>query len=940
MQFTEQLLTQFPPKTAQEIKHFVEQIEQAPLSDTHWRTIKILYKRIEVQPITEVAIALIHKIDQAPLSASNAITPSTKTIGYMKRRAARFLRQQATDNPSLYIDLCLGLFSKQTKRVNLSQQWVLSNIILGNSKRFEQGRNGRGKILSIDGLANIYRQEEKFPAIWNQHLDKLEAVLFTPHLDPIIYEFASKVLSRNKQLITALPGVQLLSFFKSTSPWLQNIANRQCFDKIEQGAMNDADLLAYAYYYAPADRRTALMSTIEDLSSEKAQAPKSTIQKFIGSIFAKATGASNKQTWLPKFTNILAEIVFKDAAQKRYSRRTNDSSGLISKFKNFLLPDTVKPYASGILQSDFGNLKSLVLSTAKKCKLEDAVEWLKFMDNSPSKDRKELYAVFFDKLQEGGKSKVSNSINEYIYDKNASIADFGWYSLAQRADLRQQVTQNFFNRNYYQGWNAHPFKNFILSDAGNNLMVEYCKNNFSWFGNNQSTFMKMIIHGNQNLKDTALSHLYKVSQHQLMHWLPSIAELKEERDDILAKMLSKILPKNIHQWHLVRFVTHNDEWVRTNTFRIFEKYKGDKATLDFMLTQLVVLGNQAGASSFLEYLLKHERKDFRTLTISFLQEHLQKDPQLINKVIPVFTQLMESLTPEPVIEIIKIVNDQNWQLIEADVQLYVEKNKAAFWTSLLAVIPEQTTDVLVNRTMNNEVIRKTLLEVESISILNCKHPSLEDTLVEWMEHHEKLFVPNSNELYTAAVHQLPKIRTWGLAKIDNATMEMPFGLSLLESAMPPAIEKAKAFFEEKTKDKAHAFEYILALCDSPEEVARTFGIQLMQNRKEQLKTPRALECLSEHSDPTIQAFVAAQLQRTPTNRPFEKTFDKSVLRTKNSSRSAKELIKNRLENNLEIDNQVLLELARGKNKKDAEWAVIQLTKKVLKGEEIPEFVLS
>jgi len=88
----------------------------------------------------------------------------------------------------------------------------------------------------------------------------------------------------------------------------------------------------------------------------------------------------------------------------------------------------------------------------------------------------------------------------------------------------------------------------------------------------------------------------------------------------------------------------------------------------------------------------------------------------------------------------------------------------------------------------------------------------------------------------------------------------------------------------------------------------------------------ALECLAEHSDPRVQTFVAEEITKQELNSTFVKSFDRSILRNKQRSRKAKETVKKRIENNLQIDVSTLLEMSRGRNKKDSEWAIQQLTK--------------
>ncbi|MEL6923227.1 MAG: hypothetical protein AAFO94_04195, partial [Bacteroidota bacterium] len=121
-------------------------------------------------------------------------------------------------------------------------------------------------------------------------------------------------------------------------------------------------------------------------------------------------------------------------------------------------------------------------------------------------------------------------------------------------------------------------------------------------------------------------------------------------------------------------------------------------------------------------------------------------------------------------------------------------------------------------------------------------------------------------------------------------------------------------------------DHLLALCDSPSETVRQFGLSLLHQHGERFNTATALECLAEHSDASVQQYVAAQLAAQEVSRTFVKSFDQQILRNKHRSRKAKELVKSRLERNLKVDVNTLLEMARSQQKADAEWAVQQLVK--------------
>ena len=63
-------------------------------------------------------------------------------------------------------------------------------------------------------------------------------------------------------------------------------------------------------------------------------------------------------------------------------------------------------------------------------------------------------------------------------------------------------------------------------------------------------------------------------------------------------------------------------------------------------------------------------------------------------------------------------------------------------------------------------------------------------------------------------------------------------------------------------------------------------------------------------------------------------FDRQVLRARDRGRQAKELVKARRNRAKPADAELLLEMARSRTGRDAEWALSQLARLALEGEEI------
>ena len=198
----------------------------------------------------------------------------------------------------------------------------------------------------------------------------------------------------------------------------------------------------------------------------------------------------------------------------------------------------------------------------------------------------------------------------------------------------------------------------------------------------------------------------------------------------------------------------------------------------------------------------------------------------------------------------------------------------------------------------------------------------------------------SHELFSLCIHKLPKLRQagYGLAKKHGITV--PFGLRLMESDLPEAMSEAQNYFNTLPTQSDTEWEALLGMIDSPNRQVRIFALAYWKERAAHLgMRPQLLPFLSEHADQAVQEAVAQEIKTQKVQNPFVQRFEKEVLRQKNKARKAKEVVKAHIEETLAVDAQTLIELAKSANKREAEWAILQLTKKALAGEDTAGFVL-
>jgi hypothetical protein len=168
-------------------------------------------------------------------------------------------------------------------------------------------------------------------------------------------------------------------------------------------------------------------------------------------------------------------------------------------------------------------------------------------------------------------------------------------------------------------------------------------------------------------------------------------------------------------------------------------------------------------------------------------------------------------------------------------------------------------------------------------------------------------------------------------------MSLPFALRLLESGLPPSVAVGREFFDALPPGHTHELDYALALCDSPEAAIRAYGHDYVRARLSTLPRDDLIHGLAESADPRMQELVAGLLMESADAAAESPGFDRQVLSKPDRGRRAKETVKRRLERDGPKDVALLLEMARSATGRDAEWALEQLARLALAGQEIEGF---
>ena len=389
---------------------------------------------------------------------------------------------------------------------------------------------------------------------------------------------------------------------------------------------------------------------------------------------------------------------------------------------------------------------------------------------------------------------------------------------------------------------------------------------------------------------------------------------------------------------------HGDEFIRAAGWRLLTASATAPSVFHALWTGLLdsVLETPAlkTAMSSSAALVGMARAGLSPQTIA---DRLRDKPLLAGLLSPqTFAAILPTVPPAVALSLVAAVAEERWPVFRPFLLSYLREGVglAVFWNAAPAALDADGSGQLERRLLEDTEIADTLSLTDDLGLLSIREPAFDAALGHWVRAHESLFTPNSPLLLQAATHVLPAIRVWALARVQSAGPDLPFALRLLESGLPESVEMGGLFFTSLPTGDPKERSYALALCDSPLPPVRTLGRLFVSDRWETLPREDLLRALFENSHPDMQAFVAELLGQSST-RPAETAgFDGEVLRTRHTARRAKEQVKTRQSLEPTVEVATLLALARSRTPRDSEWALGQLTKLALAGQEIEGFTLT
>lgn len=935
----QELLTNFPPKNEKELFDTLQFIKKSPLAKDYWPILKSLYKKCETALVQEefphltenlllMIVRLIIRIDQASLSEFSSPYPTQATLRYMKRRARRFLRTIGNKSPEMYFSLAskILLAHEDKSKLDFTCNWIAADIILGKSRRCLQKGHGQGKYVFEHQRFHLHQREDFFPEVWDQNPNFLNKLLEL-NLPWEVYEFVIKIFYANQWQISTLSEERLRAFFVSPSTWLKRTAAQVAYRTYTFQGLKP-EIFAGMWLFSPQDQRVHI---------ERIQSKRPSLSK----------------NWYQDYSQTLFALTFKELQEGNNSRRIIKVLELLQKkYPKAISTQNILSIAPALFASSSKTLQELAFLGVEQSKKEDALAWILALD--PGIPDTKLNMKLYDRLALTLLPKFKNdkisrdTIASFVFKASFAACDFGWRLSKQiRYEYEMYYIWNRISQfNQRRSMKEIYWKNAITSMAGADAFTQYFKQYGYYFSYMSDEALRLIWEvGLDRVRNFTFKTFRENFIKEPFYYLYKISVFPDSlKNNILEDALKQLKGKALFQnyWYLSTAfqAANSNDWAAQALLQLIGISKLNQLSVQNIFSQLWHYENIEEA--YLQY-FNNSPESIRKLVVAVLSEDSNTFIEKSNKIPDLLLEdALASASLATLLHITQLATEESWGKLSRAIYVHLLKKEreVGFWKLILEKIIAAPDQILSSRLIQDARFFELFQNQKDPSILDISDPDMENILLAWSQKNPDLFPMESPELFKLCLHKLPQLRNHGLLLAREKGITLIFGLQLLESGLPDAMEESKHFFESLKPHSQKELDAALALCDSPNQTTREFGLDYLGKRRDNFKdNAQILEFLSEHSDVRVQSFVAEEINQLQLEKPFVRRFDKEILRMKNRSREAKEKIKLRVETTLEIDAATLLEIARSQVKKDAEWAIEQLTKKVLSGEEIEGFVL-
>ena len=844
--------------------------------------------------------------------------PSKKTIQYMRRRSRRLLRSLQQTNTKIYIDLCIAFFAHldYPQKNKMSSQWLLHEIIFGTDMSVQQSQNGRGKIEYPKDYGQRAQRSEPCQTEWDKAIEKIKPLIIKGSSYLIVTEFCLKIWSdqsdEKRKVWLGLSINCLNNYLQSSSKVIAQFALEQL--ELEPEKINALE---------PASMARGL-ATVETEMAE-----------YYFNLFFQNHKELINSMWMTRFS-----YDFDDAICSIKSHANTDDEKercLVLGLLSLQLP-----------WNGYINIK---------------------VDNFQKKDQfqlpKEIIKKIKNPLRWNSKLRPSTWRNGKWKRPNVSQSDrglMGWPHSIFDKDLvtmdsvpRIRLDHYLLNANPHRLINLLSLKTHLLLCHGAPISIMEIEDDLLTRKSvlEKKRYEIFETQTRNSIRTNAAEDIsLAIATEETGHYTQ--ADLRIDPCEVCGSSYRNHAP----------FIPFSERESKAMT-----DYKRKWGRGPHVQSKRI-------KTAFWEKVGEHEQK-FKVLDpAKWLQTEVlislnrrmnneELEPAIIGKIYKntakainngndeiVLRLLKEDITSIPVRTIIS-------RVISVDESLWVNKYKNGKIFKKMLSESSESIPYLWKRLGYKSIEERELLnqrffqnsELSSLIIKNFIPEFIENLsdeqasfLSSCIDFRPELFNLEDGLLMQACLTSHSVINEKALETVKEIGITTFFAIGLIESDFPKAEDVAKEYFLALDPASDGYIDDVLSLCDSPHERTRYFGLELIERNKNIIQMPQLLLRLKENRHKNIMKFLANEMVEYSAVAPDSLDFDIHILRSRNSERDAKELVKRRLEKTIPNYQQsklkdlikALRELSLGLVPADKEWAIEQLTKLKLRGQEIPE----
>lgn len=863
--------------------------------------------------------------------------PSVKTINYMRRRCIRLLNRLQNNNPKDYIALSMNYLEKLTSpRVkNLSKLWLLNEIIFPKSSNIVHSKHGRGDIRYLNNF--LLKEHDQFPCKddWQLMLKRIKPLLTQSSQYLCVAEFFTKIWEHSdnphKNENLELPKKTYERYLQSSSSFLVGFAFHQL-------QMN----LKFIRSLHPASIARGLAT----LDIQKAQ--------YYFEVICNEISQKSYDVWLLRFIYELDDAIHSLMVNK------NHIGDLARGIRLGLL--ALRFQWPGVLYGNFSQRNQPTFNTPFQWDNKIPLSiWSKSKWKTPNTSRANFGLLgwrhsIFDKFLLDHLHELGDPSCPSKYPELKSINIEHYLVLADPERLLDLLS---FKVPLLR---CHG-RSIRLSDANEYNLPPHLKKELKRLNEDLDNGKYVDIFNNEHDPQEDLNHFLSNLGSRMLtamegHFTPSDLRhescmlCRSDRDN--HDHFTPFILQNVD--HAYQWRRDENGWTKDIVLQQFKKNfsssfwtKIHKFSDHFLKLECP----QWFAEAILLELNQRIQKNILEKSFHFKVSKLTTNA-IRNGDVKFLLQLLKTnIAISENVALAALLDAENYewqQTLNGGANLPIGKVTSEPWLRELwkKLGGNDTTlkSIVQDRFINNPVFSDVIIKNFLPDFNSIKSDEQTNYVINLLEHNPDHFLKNVSDHLKLCLSSDQVLSEKAIKLKVQHGMDAIFALNLLESNSPLGERYAMEYFNSVAQDDADFEDNLMMICDSPNKHSTEFGLELLTKHQLALNMPKMLLMLKENRHKNIKLFVASYLANN--NNRFINTsdFDIGILRTRNTERYTKELVKKRLSTQIKNKSKTpdmlfkaLKELSYGLIQSDKEWALKRLTLLGMDKHQIPEIII-